>query len=680
MLKSISDELTEYFKKYQIIRKLGEGGMGVVYQVFDPQLNRNLAVKVISSAGNSKISKRFLREVEITAQLDHPNIVKVYNSSVYNGKLFMVMEYIEGQTLKDHLETSSLSISQRVEMMIAVAKAIHYAHEKDIIHRDLKPDNIIVKKDGTPYLMDFGVAKMRTSKSLTATHESIGTPLYMSPEQANGSRKIDLRSDIYSFGVILYEVLCGHRMVAGDSTMNVLYNVINEKPVRPTTVNDEVPQILEDVCLKAVEKKKNKRYATMQELIADLQQYLNPQSEMLYFLRKKWSKYQKPCYIALILCFTLISILFVRQKYQAHLLSEYNKNIEERSRKFQEYVKNKQYNLAMQQLRKLSVSEDDYNYQLAHIMYQMGQREALETYEKIASPPKNDFLFRGKLLFLNEMYEDAIDEFEKQLNFIDRQYLALESDDKYAKKSLQESKRLTLGYMGESFFHLKIYDEAIKSLEETTNEKGFFLLGSSYFFKEEYSKAILFLNKANEKYAKNYHRCFRLAQCLLQGKAWKQAIPLLSICIDEQPWQAKLYKYRGQAYYDLGDYENSYNDFVKLSQLDAGTKNYNHGHSYVGYFLNIVISSENPKDHHKFAYRMINHLKGIYAAVDQDLLAEQKRVLYKGIVKPQFAPLDTKSLDHFIDILQQKNIRHKFYVWQSLVWRLWPIGQMFGND
>lgn len=653
MLKSISDEVTEYLKKYKIVRKLGEGGMGVVYQVFDAELNRNLAVKVISPRANAKISKRFLREVEITAQLDHPHIVKVYNSSLHNGKLFMIMEYIEGQTLNEYIRTNSPSIEERVKIMVQLAGAIQYAHKKGIVHRDLKPDNIIVKKDGTAYLMDFGVAKMRNSKSLTATHDTIGTPAYMSPEQANGNRDIDARSDIYSFGVIFFEVLCGQRMVDGDSTMNILFNVISEKPLPLTSINSEIPQILEDIWLKAVQKKKKNRYSSMQELIDDLEHYLHPRNEILYFLSKMWDKNRKRCYALVLLCIVTVATIFARQKYQTYLLKKYNKERKQQTSELERHVKNKDYNRAIETLKSLKMSEDDYNYQLADIACRMKQKEALDIYNKIQSPPKNDFLFRGKLFFIAGKYEESVSEFNKQLQFLDKQQRDAQRHEEY-KHKMQQNRRLIQDYLGEVLFTLKRYDEAIIALEKTVTQKGFFLLGSSYFFEKEYTKALSPLVKAKDEYKEDYERCFRLAQCYIHEKRWRQALPLLRVCIAEQPWQGQLYRDRGRVYYALGEYHKSYDDFLKLSELDAGANSYEHSNVYVGYFLNIVVAAEEPKEHHKLAYQSIGQLKSIFATADQDLLAFRKKKLYDNISKPQFATFDENAVHSFIRILKQK--------------------------
>lgn len=654
MLKSITDELTEYLKKYKIVRKLGEGGMGVVYQVFDAELNRTLAVKVISPRANARISKRFLREVEITAQLDHPHIVKVYNSSLHNGKLFMIMEYIEGQTLNEYMRTNSPSIEERVKIMIQVAGAIQYAHKKGIVHRDLKPDNIIVKKDGTAYLMDFGVAKMRNSKSLTATHDTIGTPAYMSPEQANGNRDIDARSDIYSFGVIFFEVLCGQRMVDGDSTMNILFNVISEKPLLLTSVNSEIPQVLEDIWLKAVQKKKKNRYASMQEFINDLQHYLHPRNEILYFLNKTWDKNRKWCYATLLLLLVIGLAIFAKQEYQMYLLAEFNKKRQHQTSLLEKYVKEKQYDRAIEALKSLEMTEDDYNYQLADIACRMNQKEALDIYKKIKSPPQNDFLFRGKLFFVAGKYQQAVSEFEKQLQFLDEQQRDIQAHEEYKYKALQQSRYVTQEYLGEVYFLVGKYGKAIENLEETATQKGFFLLGSSYFFQKEYAKAIAPLDNAKEEYPKNYERCFRLAQCYIEEQQWQKAIPLLEICIEEQPWQGQLYQNRGQAYYALGKYHKSYDDFFKLSELDTGANNYDHGDAYIGYFLNIVVAEDDPKEHHKLAYQTIDQLKEIYSTANQDLLKLRKKKLYDSISKPQFAAFDKNAVSNFIHILKQK--------------------------
>ena len=263
------------FERYQVIAELGRGGMGIVYQAKDLHLQRVIALKMLLESNTDEIAvKRFLREAKTCAQLKHENLVELYDSNVEHGRYFFTMEYIEGQTLKSYAAENRLSTTQITEIMIKMCAGIAYAHNKGVIHRDLKPQNIMIKKNGVVKIMDFGLARSAENTKLSKSGAIVGTLVYMPPEQLSGKkRELDLRSDVYSLGAILYELLTGRPPFQG-SYFNLLNYVLNHKPVPPSEVKPYVSKSLEAICLKAMEKDKHDRYSSVEKMIRDLKKVL----------------------------------------------------------------------------------------------------------------------------------------------------------------------------------------------------------------------------------------------------------------------------------------------------------------------------------------------------------------------------------------------------------------------
>lgn len=264
---------------YKIIEKLGEGGMGIVYLAEDIKLSRNVALKFLPShsISNKEDKERFIREAKAAASLNHTNIAHIYEIDEYleseeTKQMFIAMEYIEGKTLEDILQTNGgtpLPIKIAIKYIIQIAEGLKVAHEKGIVHRDIKTANIMVNEKDQIKIMDFGLAKLSGGTKVTKLGTTMGTAAYMSPEQANGEN-VDKRADIWSLGVVMYEMICGQLPFRNDYEQALLYSILNEEPEPLTSLRTGVPILLDDIILKALAKDPAMRYQHVDQIPADL--------------------------------------------------------------------------------------------------------------------------------------------------------------------------------------------------------------------------------------------------------------------------------------------------------------------------------------------------------------------------------------------------------------------------
>jgi mono/diheme cytochrome c family protein/predicted Ser/Thr protein kinase len=265
---------------YEIVRVVDQGGMGVVFEARQTELGRTVAIKMIGDAWlRPKLAARFRAEAEAAARLQHPHFVQVFEVGQVNGHPFFSMEYVDGGSLAHFLARQRPSVRRAAELVETLALAMHTAHERGIVHRDLKPSNIMLTADGTPKIADFGLAKrLGESPGHTHTGEILGTPGYMAPEQAEGKQEqVGPLTDVYALGAVLYELLTGQPPFQGVSPFDSLRLVVSQEPVAPSRLVPAVPRDLEAICLKALEKTPDRRYASARELAVDLRRFLNGQ-------------------------------------------------------------------------------------------------------------------------------------------------------------------------------------------------------------------------------------------------------------------------------------------------------------------------------------------------------------------------------------------------------------------
>ena len=266
------------FGKYELQGELGRGGMGVVYKARQTDLDRIVALKMILSSqfASEEEVRRFYAEARAAGSLQHPNIIAIHEVGEIHGQHYFAMDYVAGRNLAEILRDGPIDVDRAAEFMQTVARAVDFLHEHKIVHRDLKPANILVDESGIPHLTDFGLAKLFDSDShQTRSGTIIGTPSYMSPEQASGRiSEISPRSDVYSLGTILYELLTGRPPFREDNPLDTLVQVLEGEATLPARINRRVPRELELICMRCLEKEPNDRYQTAADLADDLDRFL----------------------------------------------------------------------------------------------------------------------------------------------------------------------------------------------------------------------------------------------------------------------------------------------------------------------------------------------------------------------------------------------------------------------
>jgi len=261
---------------FKVLKKLGEGGMGVVYEAIDSVLGRKVAIKILHYRflGDDTFKKRFLREAKYASRLNHPNICTIYQVGEFKGINYIVMEYIEGESLKNLLKAGPFKLIPALKMLIQIASGLQYAHKNGVIHRDVKSSNIMIQNDGLVKILDFGLVKVMGEKSsvdITGTDGIVGTPQYMSPEQISGG-KIDGRSDIFSFGVVMYEVLNGYLPFSGRNYIELINSILNRPPL---TMRENIGENVKYIIHKCLKKNPSHRFDNFNEVKKSLKEALN---------------------------------------------------------------------------------------------------------------------------------------------------------------------------------------------------------------------------------------------------------------------------------------------------------------------------------------------------------------------------------------------------------------------
>ncbi len=263
----------EQLGRYLIQEEIGKGGMGIVYRAYDPDIDRNLALKVLRPERTFEweVTQRFLREAKAAGRLTHPNIVTIYDVGEDDGRAFIAMEFLEGTPLSKLIKERKISFEEAVDYAIQIAGALDYAHKEGVVHRDIKPSNIIITDEKRVKITDFGIARVQdvSLAEQTRTGQILGTPSYMAPEQVQG-KKVDGRADLFSLGIILYEMISGKKPYEGDNIASLFHSILTQDPEPITRIVAHIPKELDKVLSRALEKDREKRYQTGKEFARDL--------------------------------------------------------------------------------------------------------------------------------------------------------------------------------------------------------------------------------------------------------------------------------------------------------------------------------------------------------------------------------------------------------------------------
>jgi serine/threonine protein kinase/tetratricopeptide (TPR) repeat protein len=308
----------DIFGNYRVVDEISRGAMGIVYRAEQVNLKRIVALKLLMAGERASQDQieRFYRETQAVAKLRHPNIIPIYDMGIVGERHYFTMEYVEGKSLEEIIGRSPISQEQALDIVVQVGKALAHAHERGIIHRDVKPGNILMDKTGHVRVTDFGLAKeIKKGRNVTRSGVTVGTPHYMSPEQAcGGSAVVDQRTDVYSLGAVLYELLTGRPPYDGDTPVEIVLNVIQEEPPRPRKLRPGIPKDLETICMKALEKDPARRYRTADDLLRDIERFRAGEpiearpSTFVYSVRKKINKHRE---LALAISAAVITICLV---------------------------------------------------------------------------------------------------------------------------------------------------------------------------------------------------------------------------------------------------------------------------------------------------------------------------------------------------------------------------------
>ena len=613
----MNNSIGETILHYKIIKKLGEGGMGVVYLAEDTKLERQVAIKFLPRhiAAKSDERKRFEIEAKAAAALNHPNIATIYAIEEADEEIFIVMEYIDGQELKEEVRSKKLEVGKVLEIAVQIAEGLQAAHKKDVVHRDIKSANIMVTEECKIKIMDFGLAKVGGGAMVTKTGTTLGTAAYMSPEQARGD-EIDQKSDIWSFGVVMYEMLTGQLPFKGEYEQAVTYSIVNENPNPISEVRSDLPHELETIVNKCLEKKPPNRYQHVDDMLVDLRKIVK-ESETKEILsqtggiktqpQKQSHSFILPGIIALVVLLFISGYFFFSgeeesgEKISIAVVDFVNETDEkelnslsgmlitalEQSRRLSVLTRSRMFDI----LNQLGKKDVDYinekmgmeickqaNIEVLAVasIRKLGNRYAIDL--KVLNPHKNEHLVTAKEEDTGQekifaMIDQLAEKIRKGLNEKAEEIQA-------ARQNVADVTTTNLAayehyFQGEQLLSKIKFNQAIEEFKkavflDSTFALAYYRLGYAYGWntitdlaREALAKARSMINRIPEK--ERY--ILRSEEAHLEG-VYEAAIPILEEGVERYPNDKEILYVFGDALYHEGRYDESIKYLEKVLEMD----------------------------------------------------------------------------------------------------------------
>jgi len=595
---------------YKILEKLGEGGMGVVYKANDTKLKRDVAIKFLPNrVSSSKEDKeRFMVEARAAAALNHSNIATIYSIEEKDDQTFIVMELIDGVELKDKINNGLMKVDDAIDVIIQIAEGLGKAHEKGVIHRDIKSSNIMITKDGKVKIMDFGLAKLTDNSVITVKGTTLGTAAYMSPEQAQGKSSTYL-SDIWSLGVVAYEILTGELPFRAEHAAAWTYVILNDEPTLPSTIDKRIPQQFDSVILKMLEKEPERRYQNVQELIEKLNELKEEQKGITKEKKTKViavlpfeniSQDEESNYFGdglaeeLIVNLSRLNDVKVVSRTTTMQYKKTKKDIktigkelnaryimEGSVRKFQDNLR-----ISAQLIDVLSDTQlwaETFKGKLADvfdIQEQVSKQivDALmvkltptEKVELTKRPTLNAEAFDYNLRARNFLYKQSKNNVQFAIQFFEK---AVKLDSRYAEAyaGMAEAYALKYAYFERKDIWLdKAIELSLKAIMyDSTLAEAYAALGLSYFFKGTFDEALIAAKKAIELDSNNFFGYWILGRIYFATDRDNEAIEPFKKVIEINPDFYTVYSDLRMIYERLGDKEN--NDELVRTSLEFYTQ------------------------------------------------------------------------------------------------------------